>query len=186
VPRTDPDEGNAQRDRELLGALDPRRPEVLAELYDRHAASLFRHAMALTRRRADAEDLVHATFLKLATTGADLRTVKSPAAYLHRMLHTAWVDGRRRSAVGDRVTDAVSIDRDDSRTAPEDSIDLARALDQLPVAQRQAIALHLVEGLSFRDIGRATRVSLFTAAARYRLGIARLRTHLTRQSGGRP
>ena len=40
-----------------LGALWYRQdgePEVLAELYDRHGASLFRHALALTRHRADA------------------------------------------------------------------------------------------------------------------------------------
>jgi RNA polymerase sigma-70 factor (ECF subfamily) len=157
----------------------------LSGLYDRHAVSLFRHALALSRRQADAEDLVQATFLKLATTAADLRAVTSPASYLHRMLHTTWLDGRRRIAASERVGEQVALVSDASSPAIEDSIDIARAMDHLATAQREAIVLHLVEGFSFREIGRATGVSLFTAAARYRLGLARLRRNLGRPAGGR-
>ncbi len=97
VPRARDD----RRDRELLGDLAAGGPNALGELYDRHAASLFRHAIALTRRRPDAEDLVQAVFVKLATTGAELLGVRQPASYLHRMLHTTWLDGQRRTATGE-------------------------------------------------------------------------------------
>ena len=127
---------------------------------------------------------MQATFLKLATTGADLSGVRAPAGYLHRMLHTTWMDGRRRTVVGERVVEQVTPDSDPAPPAREDAIDIARALDALAEAQREAIVLHLVEGFSFREIGRATGVSLFTAAARYRLGIARLRTSLRGRTEG--
>ena len=61
---------------QLLGDLAAGKAEALGELYDRHAASLFRHALALSRRRPDAEDLVQAVFVKLATTGAELVGVR--------------------------------------------------------------------------------------------------------------
>jgi RNA polymerase sigma-70 factor (ECF subfamily) len=185
VPRTRQSEPADQRDRELLGELAAGRPEVLAELFDRHGASLFRHGLALCRRQADAEDLVQATFLKLATTGADLGGVRSPASYLHRMLHMTWVDGQRRTIAGERVVEQAASETDARPSPIEDAIDIGRALDALAEAQREAIVLHLVEGFSFREIGRATGVSLFTAAARYRLGLARLRTKLGRSRGGR-
>ena len=153
--------------------------DALADLYDAHAASLFRHAMALTRRTADAEDLVATVFLKLATTGAELLGVRSPAAYLHRMVSTTWLDAQRRAAVADRHAPAAAADTP-MPGVPGDSIDVTRALDALPAAQRQAVVLHVVEGFSFREVGRATGVSLFTAAARYRLAIARLRQILRR------
>jgi len=185
VPRTRPREQDDDRDRELLGELAAGTPTALAELYDRHAASLFRHAMALSRRQADAEDLVQATFLKLATTRADLRAVTTPASYLHRTLHTTWLDGQRRAIAGERVVAHVTVVPHAPTPALADAIDIARALDALATPQREAIVLHLVEGLSFREIGRATGVSLFTAAARCRLGIARMRRHLGRPAGGR-
>ena len=174
-----------RRDRELLGGLASGRAEALAELYDRHVASLFRHALMLARHRPDAEDLVQAVFVKLATTGAELLGVREPASYLHRMLHTTWIDGQRRRATGERAAEhtehGTTAWAGPRHGGPEGAIDIARALEALPPAQREAILLHLIEGFSFREIGRLTGVSLFTAAGRYRLGIRRLRASLGAQ-----
>ncbi len=171
VPRA----GEDRPDRELFEALAAGKPEALGELYDRHATSLFRHALALTRKRADAEDLVQMVFVKLATTGAKLLGVRKPAGYLHRVVHTTWLDARRRIAGGERMADGVRVASRAPESGVEDSIDVLRALDDLPAAQREVIVLHVVEGFSFREIGRLTGVSLFTAAGRYRLAMNRLR-----------
>lgn len=176
---------DTRRDRALLAALASGSPQALAELYERHVHPLFRHALVLTRNRSDAEDLVQVVFLKLAEAGAGLLGVRKPAAYLHRILHTTWIDGVRRSAVGERVTCRANQGApewvDPQHRLAEDWIDAARALEGLPPAQREAVLLHAVEGFSFREIGRLTGVSIFTAAGRYRVGIARLRDVLNRR-----
>jgi RNA polymerase sigma-70 factor (ECF subfamily) len=164
------------RDRELLEGLVAGRQQALGELYDRHAASLFRHALALTRRRADAEDLVQAVFVKLASTGAELLGVRTPASYLHRMLKTTWLDGQRREVVGERaITQVTTMSTEATSSDPAHAIDIGRALDDLPPLQREVVVLHLMEGFSFLEVGRMTGVSLFTASGRYRLALARLR-----------
>ena len=163
-----------RRDRELLADLAAGSQQALAELYDRHAASLFRHALSLARHRPDAEDLVQTVFVKLSATGAELLAVRQPAGYLHRMLHTTWMDARRRAATGDRVVEQVSVNDVPPQPAFESSIDISRALDDLPEEQREVVVLHVIEGFSFREIGRLTGVSLFTAAGRYRLAVGRL------------
>ena len=170
-----------RRDRGLLCDLASGRREALGELYDRHSASLFRHGLAVTRRTADAEDLVQAVFVKLATTGAELLGVRKPASYLHRILSTTWLDSQRRTTAGQRAVE-IGMTGSVEQQAPalEGSIDIARALDALPDVQREAVVLHVFDGFSFREVGRATGVSLFTAAARYRLAIARLKTILGR------
>jgi RNA polymerase sigma-70 factor, ECF subfamily len=179
---------DTRRDRELLSGLASGSADALAQLYDRHAASLYRHAVALTRHVADAEDLVHAVFVKLATTGAELLGVRAPAGYLHRMLHTTWIDGRRRKTMGEQVVThaggASAAWSGVSADAVEDAIDIARVLESVPAAEREVIVLHLKEGFSFREIGRMTGVSLFTAAGRYRQGIARLRRSFGVNTGG--
>lgn len=175
-------EQDPRRDRELLKRLAAGRSEALGDLYDRHAGALFRHAFTLTGRRHDAEDLVHAVFVKLATTGAELLGVRAPVSYLHRMVRTTWIDGQRKRVTGARLADEVAhnaaswLDRPNG--ASENAIDLARAVEALAPLQREAIVLHVVEGLSFREIGRLTGVSLFTAAGRYRTAIGRLRATL--------
>jgi RNA polymerase sigma-70 factor (ECF subfamily) len=168
-------------DRKLLEELAAGRREALAELYDRHSASLFRHALALTRRTAEAEDLVQVVFVKLATTGAQLLGVRTPVSYLHRMLKATWVDSQRRTMTGERALEqGTTASFSVPSTSIDDSIDIAHAVEALPPLQREVIVLHVVEGFSFVEVGRLTGVSLFTAAARYRLAVRRLRGALTR------
>lgn len=164
------------RDRELLSALAAGKAHALEELYDRHAASLFRHAVVLCRQRHDAEDLVHAVFMKLVAAGAPLLGVRTPASYLHRVLHTTWIDQHRRAVVAERVAAHTTVES--SVDPANDSIDVTRALEALPAEQREVILLHVYDGFSFREIGRLTGVSLFTAAARYQLGLRKLRVAL--------
>jgi RNA polymerase sigma-70 factor, ECF subfamily len=174
-----PRERDDRRDRQLFGDLAAGRPSALAEVYDRHQASLFRHAYALTRGRADAEDLVQHVFVDLAAMGPELLGVRQPASYLHRMLHTTWLDGQRRFITGERMIEHVaSVTPQEFLPVSGESIDLGRAIAALPAAQREVINLRVVEGFSFREIGGLTGVSMFTAAARYRLAIGRMKRQL--------
>jgi RNA polymerase sigma-70 factor (ECF subfamily) len=170
-------------DRQQFADLAADRPKALGAVYDRHAPALFRHALALTRHRADAEDLVQAVFVKLATTTAELLGVRAPASYLHRMLHTTWLDEHRRKAAGERIVGSKAVEPDVAPAGLADSIDIIRALGRLPAEQSEVVVLHAIEGFSFREVGRLTGVSLFTAAARYRLAIGRLRKALGPDGG---
>ena len=170
------------RDRGLFAALAAGDPGALAELYDRHAPSLFRHGVALSRNRSDAEDLVQALFLKVASIGAPLLGVRAPASYLHRILHTLWIDGHRRAKTSDQFERESVVDLLVAPGSGPDTIDVARALAALPDEQREVVILHAVDGFSFREIGGMTGVSMFTAAARYRLATGKLRARLDPQS----
>ena len=169
-----------RRDAECFARLVRGDRSALGDLYDMHAASLFRHGLVLTRRPGEAEDLVQAVFVKLATTGAPLLAVRKPANYLHRILHAAWIDSQRKPG----ATNETAIDANgefaaqESGARMESAIDLTRALAGLPTLQRQAVQLHLIEGFSFREAGRIAGVSMFTAASRYRAALERLRAVL--------
>jgi DNA-directed RNA polymerase specialized sigma24 family protein len=54
----------------------------------------------------------------------------------------------------------------------------SRHLLALAPEQRESIFLHLFAGCSFAEVGRATGVPTFTAASRYRRGMARLRRRM--------
>jgi RNA polymerase sigma-70 factor (ECF subfamily) len=168
------------RDRVLLERLAAGQPGALAELYDIHADRLFGHALALTQNRADAEDLVQATFLKIAALGTVASGIRHPARYLHQAIRGAAIDlSRRRATRRDAAADLAAAMAPSSGAALEIvSLDVRQALAGLPAEQREVVVLHLVEGFSFREIGRATGVATFTAASRYRLALARMRRAL--------
>jgi RNA polymerase sigma-70 factor (ECF subfamily) len=156
--------------------------EALAALYDGHARALFRHAVTLTRSPAQAEDLVQDVFVKLAGLGAGLLGVRSAGAYLHRMLRTAFLDDvRRRAVAAEEPLEECRLAAGTTANAGEDEADrlaIERALAQLPPEQREVIVLHVMQGLTFRELGKATGVTMWTAASRYRLATERLRTLL--------
>jgi RNA polymerase sigma-70 factor (ECF subfamily) len=155
--------------------------EALAELYDRHAAALFRHAMALARSSADAEDLVQGGFVKLAGMGVRLLGIRSAGAYMHGMLRTAFLDGERHRVVAAEVSLGAFDVEAGPGMAQADRLALETALGRLPVEQREVVVLHAVQGLTFREVAAMTNASIWTIASRYRLGLDRLRDILGAQ-----
>jgi len=164
-----------RRDRHLLARMARGDREALAELYDGHANALFGHALAFGCSAEDAEDLVQGVFAKLAGMGARLLGIRSAGAYLHRMVRAAFVDCERHRAVA-REEPLDHVDRaNKTGIAEADRLALEAALVSLPVEQREVIVLHVVEGLTFREVAAATGASIWTVASRYRLGMNHLR-----------
>lgn len=163
-------------DRRLLRRIAWGDVQALTALYDRYADALFGHALWRTGRRQDAEDLVHDLFVKLAERGAALALVREPRAYLHRMLRNDAV-ARRKGAPPSTVEldEGIMVTTGESPARAAEASRLLLRLTRLPDEQRVVVALHLLEGWSFREIANAEHVPLFTIASRYRLALQRLR-----------
>ena len=175
------DAGARDRDRRCLRRLAAGEIDALTEIWESYGDRAFRHALWVTGRREDAEDVVQTVFVRLAGLGAALLGVRAPATYLGAMVHheAVAVSRRRRAHAGQVEPEATDL----LAAVPDGEADLDRRrvaghLAALPAAQREVVLLHLWEGMTFRDIGRATGVSTFTAASRYRLATARLRRAL--------
>lgn len=149
--------------------------EALAVLYDLMAARLYGFALWRTDSREDAAEVVQEVFVRLAGSRADLSKVRTPRCYVYRIAHVAAIDvlrRRRRDAPVDDALVVAAARNDDERV---DASRVTAMLRRLPAPQREAVYLRHFAGLSFAEIGDAASVPTFTAASRYRLGIARLR-----------
>ena len=150
--------------------------DALGAIYDRWAREI--HALALWRtgRNEEAADVVQEVFVRLATTRAELGSIRDPRRYLLTMAHRAAIDTmRKRRRI---VTLGETVLLEGAALDPERRLDgrhASRLLLSLPPPQREAIYLHHYSELSFREVARVTGVPTFTAASRYRLGIRRLR-----------
>lgn len=149
--------------------------EALEELYDREADRLFALALWIGGSREDAADVVQEVFVKLAARRRSLARVRKPRAYLLAMARSAAVD-RLRSFRGEEAPDDLLLKAPaGDPAATVDAGAASRHLRCLPRTQREAVYLRYFAELSFAEIGRVTGVSLFTAASRCRLGLAKLR-----------
>jgi RNA polymerase sigma-70 factor, ECF subfamily len=164
-----------------LGAdLAEGKESAFAAVYDRFGASLFRTAAALLHSREDAEDAVQEVFVGLVRARHTLARVENLRAYLFAALRHAV---GRRAAARERER-VVPIDQaeEPGTSAPacegDRAVRLELALRELPVEQRELVALKIDGGLTFGEIGGLLGISPNTAASRYRYALEKLRAAL--------
>jgi len=149
-----------------------------------HVRGLFATAYRMTRRPADAEDLVQETMLKAYQAFERLPPGSSLRAWLHTILHNARTDAwRRKSRRPEHETpetfEAADPQRHDAAALAR--LDLERALHNLPEAYRSAIVLRDVQGFDYREIAEILGVALGTVMSRIHRGRALLRAGLRKE-----
>ncbi len=161
-------------------------PADLARLYDDHAQALFALALNVTRRDADARDVLQEVFRRLAARPALLDGVENARAFLLRLAHNQAIDILRRrhtreapgmetepeSGMGHPFAASARADEDGFRRA------LAEALGELPPDQRAVVHLKLWEEATFEEIAEILDISPNTAASRHRYALDKLRARL--------
>ena len=123
-----------------------------------YAGRLYAVAYRLLRNRADAEDAVQRALLKAFAARASYAPQWAVSTWLYRVLSNVCIDElrRRRPPPGPAPVhggrDSGGVER----------VDLARALDAVPREARLLLALHYVDGLSYRELARVRGISVNT------------------------
>lgn len=172
------DEERSARDRRLAERIARGEAAALEEAYDAYAGAVYRQALALLDCAADAEDVVQEVFLKLVRRrGGPIRELK--AYLLTAARHEACSSLRRRQR--DARADDVEASLGGSARPVEPGTDtesVRDALAALPAEQREVVVLKVYEQRTFEEIGRMLKMSMNTAASRYRYALKKLRQAL--------
>jgi RNA polymerase sigma factor (sigma-70 family) len=167
------------------GSREAREEAARADLrsaYLDHAGPLYWYALALLGRAEEAEDVVHDVFAALLQRRGT-SAIRQPRAYLLQAVRRAALHLRRRRGLETSLPEDsltwVSTDVDRDR-----AIDVDRALKALPEEQREVVALKVLGELTFREIAQVLGIRANTAASRYRLALAKLRTALSEGERG--
>ena len=137
-----------------------------AELFERHYEAVFRTALRVTGRAADAEDVLQTVFLRVLARGGEVEDVAQPAAYFRRAAVNAAVDVLRR-----RELHAES-EYDD--LAPHAAVQppgllkerLRRAIATVDSDDASLFLLRHVEGLSIEELAGMFRIEKNNVAVR--------------------
>lgn len=148
-------------------------------LVDRHAAALFRSAQALSRSRADAEDLLQETLiaahrgLKNFAGRSSVRTWL--VTILTRKAFKVLNRAKRRPAVFSLDAGENSPGRNDpgvsstgagSIAAVEGKLDVMQVLQSLSDSHRQVLVLREIQGLSYDEIAAILQMPRGTVESR--------------------
>ena len=151
---------------------------VPARLPD-HIDVLYRAARSLCRSRADAEDLVQDTFVRVLKRPRFVRR-NHELAYLVRVLRNTHASGYRTMV---RRPVSVALPDDVAWAAPEPSFqsdEIMRAIASAPIQYRDAVIAVDVVGLSYEEAAHALRAPKATITTRLHRG----RQHVARALGG--
>jgi RNA polymerase sigma factor (sigma-70 family) len=173
------------RDAELLGRFMSVRDEAaFAILVDRHAPMVLGVCRRVLHCTHDAEDALQATFLVLARRAAALRKPDSLAGWLHgvalRVAQKMKTQNRKRRQLESSATPSASTPAQDPGWRELRDI-LDRELDRLPDAQRQALVLCDLQGLSQAEAARQLGWPRGTLKRRLERGRHVLKVRLTRR-----
>jgi RNA polymerase sigma-70 factor (ECF subfamily) len=143
--------------------------------------SLYGTAMRLTRRPAEAEDLVQETYLKAFRASGQFERGTNLKAWLFTILHNTFRNMRRHDARNPIDVDSEVVEQATDRAAHEQTpeqiltratldADLQAALDALPEAFRQAVWLRDVEEFTYAEIAAMVEVPIGTVMSRISRG----------------
>ena len=145
---------------------------------------LRRFARTLTRHPQDADDLVQLAVERALTRSKQWRPDSSLANWMLAIVRNAWIDETRSR----RRRDAVLVPENEAAEVGDTGTDrdiewwsIQSALDGLPEEQRLAVALVLVEGLSYREAAQVMEVPIGTLTSRLARGRMALQSMLADQ-----
>ncbi|WP_374655546.1 sigma-70 family RNA polymerase sigma factor [Phenylobacterium sp.] len=133
---------------------------------------LRRFARVLAREPADADDLVQLTVERALARSAQWAIGTRLDSWMFRIMKNAWIDevrARKRRDVVFAPEEAGERVGDDGAAVVERRLEAAeveRELARLPEDQRLAVALVLVEGLSYREAAEVLEIPMGTLTSR--------------------
>ncbi|MEM9379315.1 MAG: sigma-70 family RNA polymerase sigma factor [Planctomycetota bacterium] len=163
-------------------------PEAYGRLVEMHGARLRYYVRRLVRDPDEVEDVVQDTWLAVVRRIATLDDPASFRAWMYRIARNLVTTGlRRRRALRslddpDHADGAPAAPEGDDELEVEafDAQDVHRALERLPLPQRETLALRFVDGLTYDEIAAVVGRSVGTVRSRLHYGKHALHAELTR------
>lgn len=152
----------------------------LLEAFERELLTLLprlrRFARSLARDAADADDLTQTALERALKSRSQWQRGTRMDAWMMKIMRNCWIDEMRSRARRSRtfapeeagLAAAPAVPSVAERAVEADGVD--RAMNLLPPEQREAIALVLVEGLSYREASDLLDIPIGTLTSRLNRG----------------
>ncbi len=187
LARTDAGERRAEDDR-LVARLRAGDPAAFEALYRRHASAIFGLALRMLQNRADAEDLLQEIFLQAHDKLPSFEGRSAFGTWLYRLGVNRCLDHlRSRSAKEQARTDPLTLSPafpERRLTGGTRSLELERAIGELPPSSRAAFLLHDVEGYQHKEVSEMLGIAVGTSKSLVHRARMKLRGRLNPPSAG--
>lgn len=182
------------QDQELVSLYIQGNESCLEDLITRHKKRVFSYIMMIVRDRHLAEDVFQDTFIKVIQT-LKRGTYNDEGKFLPwvlRIAHNLIIDHFRRVKRmpvvngGDdfdifSILTLSQINAEDKLTKRQIRSDVRKAIENLPIEQREVLIMRYYIDMSFKEIADTTNCSINTALGRMRYALINLKKMLEKQ-----
>jgi RNA polymerase sigma-70 factor, ECF subfamily len=165
-----------------MAGLDEFREQLVALL-----PRLRRFARTITRNPDDADDLVQLSLERALLRWRQWQPGSRLESWMFGIIRNAWIDEIRSRRRRDRVFVDESAGAQVGERSAElqlEAMAIRQAMARLPEEQRMAVALVLVEGLSYKDAAESLEVPIGTLTSRLARGREALMAELSKAQDG--
>jgi RNA polymerase sigma-70 factor (ECF subfamily) len=141
---------------------------TFARLAEEYAGRLYAVAFRMLGHRADAEDAVQRALTKCYAARATYSPRWAASTWLYRALSNVCIDELRRRRPRAELDEAVA----GTAARSFEHLDVRRAFDAVPREARLLLALHYVDGLSYRELAAVRGISVNTVKSQLARGKA--------------
>ncbi len=169
-----------QLDESLFPRIALEDKAAFCALYEACSSAVFAYALSILRNRADAEDAMQDTFLKIRSAAHLYKPQGKPMAWVFTITRNICLMMYRKKAHVIQMNDE---DREpdlglDQIENVEDRLTLEKAFSVLQEDTCQIIMLHAVSGMKHREIAGLLNMPLSTVLSKYNRGIKKLQKEL--------
>ena len=166
---------------ELIRRMAEGDRDAFRQIYDRHARELYPLILKVVRDPADAADVLQEVFWEAWQTAASYDPARGTAeAWLFMRARTRAIDRlrsvrRRNDTFGTPRDEGLTTAREPGAAERTEQPEIVGALERLPDAQREVLALAYYAGLTQTEIAQRLEQPLGTVKTRIRQAVERLR-----------
>ena len=180
-------------DQELLVRIAAGEKDALESIYERYSSAVYSLARYMLRSEAVAEEATQDVFLNIWLKASSYSSSRGqPKTWIMSVAHHKIIDvirsRRRAEAVSDPkeyetldLLPSQQIGTDEAVVRNLEAERVRRALDKLPAAQQEVVALAYFGGLSQSEIAARLGQPLGTVKTRARLALQKLREELRQE-----
>jgi RNA polymerase sigma-70 factor, ECF subfamily len=162
-----------------------------ADMLSEHIDGLYSYALALSRNRVDAEDLVQETYVRAIPAVRRLRKESNVKSWMFTILRNIWLNQLRQPRIavqmsGTDIDQVLPEFRAPSAKDPHsllltslDQDQVRQAISRLPVESREIILLREFEDLSYQEIAGVLKCPIGTVMSRLGRARSKLRALLS-------
>lgn len=146
----------------------------IEELYDDYSDYVFRYIYGMVENKAEAEDLLQDTFMKVIKSGVE--EIRNPKSYLitiaRNTVYDHWRVRKEKVSLDPLKEEGKSVDLDLK-------MDIEEAIKNLTPKLREVVILRELNQLDYREIAEILDVELGTVKSRLNRARRQLREFLT-------